>query len=139
MYNLVKDFKNRGIPIDGVGMQLHLDGTQPLNEDAIRANIRRYAALGLEVSFSEVDVRIPNDNPKEWEEAQQNVYCTLLKIALEEPNVKSFIMWGYSDNGSWVPGTFPGFGSALPFDFNREPKPVWNAIVDILKNYKASR
>ena len=139
MYNLVKDFKARGIPIDGIGMQLHLDGTQPLNEEAIRANIRRYAELGLEVSFSEVDVRIPKDNPQAWEQAQQEVYCTLLKIALEEPNVKSFIMWGYSDNGSWVPGTFPGYGNALPFDFDRKPKPVWNAMLDILKNYKAEK
>jgi len=45
-------------------------------------------------------------------------------------------MWGYSDNGSWVPGTFPGYGNALPFDFDRQPKPVWNAMLDILKNYK---
>lgn len=139
MYNLVKDFKARGVPIDGVGMQLHLDGTQPLNEEALLANIRRYAELGIEISFSEVDVRIPTGEAEKWQEAQKNVFCTLLKIALEEPNVKSYIMWGYSDNGSWVPGTFPGYGYALPFDKDRKPKPVYNAMLEIMKSYKKSK
>lgn len=136
LYNLVKDYKKRGVPIDGIGMQLHLDGTQPLNEDAIRENIRRYAELGIEISFSEIDVRIPSSDPKSHEKAQGDIYCALLKMALDEPNVKSYIMWGYSDNGSWIPGTFPTFGYALPFDYNRNPKPVYAAMVEMLKTYK---
>ncbi len=136
MYNLVRDFRQRGVPIDGIGMQLHLDGTQPLDVEAIRANIQRYAEIGIEVSFSEIDVRIPSSNPEAYQQVQEDIYCTLLKIALDEPNVKSYIMWGYSDNGSWIPRSFPSFGYALPFDYDRNPKPVYTAMVDLLKNYK---
>ena len=136
MFELVKDFRKRGIPVDGVGMQLHLDGTQKLDEEAVRANIRRYAEIGVDVSFSEIDVRIPSDNPASYEKSQEDIYCTLLKIALEEPNVKSYIMWGYSDNGSWIPRSFPTFGYALPFDYDRKPKPVYNAMLEVLKTYR---
>ena len=66
LYNVfVKDLKERGIPVDGVGMQLHLDATLNYSEEAIRQNVQRYNDLGVEVSFSEVDVRIPVDKVNE--------------------------------------------------------------------------
>lgn len=133
MYNMIKDFVARGVPIDGVGFQLHLDASLPYDEDAIRANVRRYKDLGLEVSFSEVDVRIPQTEPEKYLEAQKDVYCSLLKIAMEEPNVKSFILWGISDKTSWVPSSFPGYGSALLYDSQYNPKPVYTEMMNMLK------
>lgn len=103
MYNLVKNLKERGIPIDGVGMQLHLDA------------------------------RIPVENSKAYESAQENIYLMLYKIASEMPNVTSFITWGISDKHSWVPSTFPGTGNALLYDEDFKPKPVYNAILKELK------
>ncbi|WP_443097789.1 endo-1,4-beta-xylanase [Treponema succinifaciens] len=133
MYNLVKNLKERGIPIDGVGMQLHLDARISYSEDAIRQNIQRYEDLGIAVSFSEVDVRIPIENSKAYESAQENIYLMLYKIASEMPNVTSFITWGISDKHSWVPSTFPGTGNALLYDEDFKPKPVYNAILKELK------
>ena len=133
MYNLVKNLKERGIPIDGVGMQLHLDARISYSEDAIRQNIQRYEDLGIAVSFSEVDVRIPIENSKAYESAQENIYLMLYKIASEMPNVTSFITWGISDKHSWVPYTFPGTGNALLYDEDFKPKPVYNEILKELK------
>lgn len=133
MYNLAKELKEKGVPLDGIGMQLHLDASLYFNPDGIRENVRRYADLGLQVSFSEVDVRIPTSNPEEWRGKQQEVYETLLRIALEEPNVTSFIMWGFTDKQSWVPSTFPGTGEALPYDAKLNPKPLYEGMKNILK------
>jgi endo-1,4-beta-xylanase len=133
LYNLVKDFRQRGIPVDGVGMQMHLAADQPFNEAAVRNNIERYQALGVDVSFSEVDVRIPSGNVKEYKKTQQDVYCRLMKIALDEKAVKSIIFWGFTDLQSWVPQGFPGYGDACLYDKKMKPKPVYSALLDILK------
>ena len=54
--------KGHGAPIDGAGLQAHFSiGRGGLNRCpppwAIAANIRRLGDLGLEVDFSEIDVR----------------------------------------------------------------------------------
>ena len=131
MYNFVKDLKDRGVPINGVGMQLHLDTTIPCSEDAIRANLERYNELGLEISFSEVDIRIPTGEKKEENlPKQQEMYVMLYKLAKEMPNVKSVITWGISDKHSWVPATFAGKGDALLYDTKLQPKPVYTAVLN---------
>jgi endo-1,4-beta-xylanase len=131
-YNLAKDLKERGVPIDGVGFQLHIEAQWPVRKDALVANIRRFAELGLAVSFTEIDVRIkmPVDAQKEAE--QVRAYEALLDAALGEPNVKSFILWGYTDKQSWVPGFFGGYGSALIYDTELKPKAAYRAILQRL-------
>lgn len=130
MYRFVKDLKERGVPLNGVGMQLHLDTTIPCSEDAIRANIERYKELGLDISFSELDIRIPTGEAASANEArQQEMYEMLYRLAREMPNVKSVITWGISDKHSWVPSTFAGKGSALLYDNKLQPKPVYNAVL----------
>lgn len=58
VYNLIKDLKQRGCPIDGVGFQSHIDiNYDDEHYDSIRKNIQRYAKLGLKVHFTEIDVR----------------------------------------------------------------------------------
>ena len=136
MYNFVKELKEGGIPIDGVGMQLHLDTTIPCNADAIRENLERYNDLGIEISFSELDIRIPiGENSVGQEKVQEEMYRTMYRLAKEMPNVKSVILWGITDKHSWVPSTFAGKGSALLYDNKMQAKPVYfNILKDLSKN-----
>lgn len=133
MFNMIKDFKERGVPIDGVGFQLHLDARYNYSEQAIRDNIQRYADLGLEVAFTEIDVRIPTEDPASYEQAQEDLYLMLYKIAKDMDAVKTVITWGISDRHSWVPATFPGTGNALLYDRDLKPKKVYNSIYEELK------
>lgn len=133
MYKMVKDFKERGVPVDGVGLQLHLDATLNYSEEAIRQNIRRYNDIGVDISFSELDVRIPTKNPESYEKLQEDVYLMLYRLAKEEPNVKSVITWGFTDAHSWVPSTFPGTGNALMYDRDLKAKPVYKAVLKELQ------
>jgi hypothetical protein len=60
VYAMVKDFKHRGVPIDGVGLQLHISQLD-LDTAAIAANIMRLTALGVQVHITELDVSLPLD------------------------------------------------------------------------------
>ena len=38
-----------------------------------------------------------------------------------------------SYNDSWIPSVFKGYGAALPFDFNYQPTPAFNALLTALQ------
>ena len=131
-YRFVKKMVEKGIPINGIGMQLHLQENLPFNKDAIRKNVQRYAELGLKVSFTEIDVRVKTPATPEAVKHQQEIFCDLLDIALTEPNVDTFVFWGVSDAHTWVPSTFPGYGDPLPLDRDNKPKDAMDAMVKML-------
>ena len=65
---MVKAMKERGeeeCPIDGVGFQNHIDiNFEVANFEGIRQNIKRYADIGIEVQFTETDVKCTAKNEK---------------------------------------------------------------------------
>jgi endo-1,4-beta-xylanase len=58
VYTLVRDLKNAGVPIDGVGLQFHVNGAAPPPLADVATNLDRLIALGLTVNFSEIDIRV---------------------------------------------------------------------------------
>ena len=60
LYAMVKDFKRRGVPIDGIGLQMHMFDLNP-DIAGIEANIARFTALGVQVHITEMDVALPVD------------------------------------------------------------------------------
>jgi endo-1,4-beta-xylanase len=57
VFAMVRDFRLRGVPIDGVGMQMHIPNLSP-DVASISANIRRFTALGVQVHITEMDVAL---------------------------------------------------------------------------------
>jgi endo-1,4-beta-xylanase len=57
IYAMVKDFKHRGVPLDGVGLQMHISRLE-IDTAPIAANIARLTALGLLVHITELDVSL---------------------------------------------------------------------------------
>ena len=55
VYAMVSDFKARGVPIDCVGFQSHFNSASPVPSD-YQANLQRFAALGVEVQITELDI-----------------------------------------------------------------------------------
>ncbi|MBD3268340.1 1,4-beta-xylanase, partial [bacterium] len=133
IYDLVKEMQGKGIPIDGIGFQLHVKAAKYPNIASMRKNIRRLAALGMEVHFTEIDARLKLPTTKEQFEQQARCYRELLELCLSEPNCKAFLTWGFTDRYSWVYKHFEGYGDALPFDKNYEPKPAYHAMIDVLR------
>jgi endo-1,4-beta-xylanase len=131
--NMVQDFVSNGVPIDGVGFEMHVLNSYYPTATELAQNMQALAALGLQVHITEMDVRLPvdsNGNASAADlEAQAQVYQTVLTACLQQPNCTAFQVWGVSDANSWIPGAFPGYGAALPFDVNYQPKPAFNALL----------
>ncbi|MDW8049331.1 MAG: endo-1,4-beta-xylanase, partial [Nitrososphaerota archaeon] len=52
VYNLVKGLLEKGVPIHGVGLQMHISADSPPSPQSVAANIRRLNNLGLEVHIT---------------------------------------------------------------------------------------
>ncbi|MGH9395639.1 MAG: endo-1,4-beta-xylanase [Terriglobia bacterium] len=137
VYAMVKDFKQRGVPIDGVGLQMHLFDPKsiPLS---VAANIARLAKLGVQVHITEMDVALPVDaekrepDPKDLAE-QAKIYQKMATICAESPDCTAFQTWGFTDRYSWIPAYTKGKkGAALLFDANYKPKPAYTAVLKAL-------
>lgn len=131
-YKLVKGMRDRGVPIDGVGLQMHVTVQRAPTVEALSANIKRLGKLGLEVQITEMDVRIPVPVADTDLIAQADVYRNVARACLANSNCKALITWGVSDAHSWIPAKHPGFGAALLFDAEYRPKPAYQAVVDVL-------
>lgn len=119
------------VPIDGVAFQMHLMEDYDPNYDMIGANIDRFQALGLEVQFTEVDVRIQTPFTQAKLEHQAEIYRRLMELAIEK-GVDDFIIWGVTDKYSWIPQTFSNYGSGLIFDESYNPKLSQVSLVNVL-------
>ena len=127
-YNMLKDLKSRGIPVDGIGFQMHLDIQYAFDYNDFANNLQRFADLGLEIYITEMDVRV-SSNPSSSElQTQATYYENVIKKCMAQPAVKAIQIWGFTDKYSWVPQTFPGRDAALIFDSNYNPKPSYYAV-----------
>jgi len=133
VYELVKGMLERGVPIHGVGLQGHFDIDDPPVAADVAANIERLAALGLEVQFTEVDVRIGEPVTQEKLERQAGVYWNMLKVCVENPACTAFVTWGVTDKHSWIPEFLDGYDAGLLFDKQYQPKPAYWALRDVLE------
>ena len=118
MYELVSMLKRQGVPIDGIGLQGHVDTAPP---PAYEANIARFARLGLRIELTEMDVRTKGDQAA----AQAAQYARLVDGCR---SCARFTVWGVDDADSWVPDAYPGFGNATLLDHQLRPKPAFDAF-----------
>lgn len=140
LYNLVKDLLEKGVPIDGVGHQTHIDIYNPPVERIIES-MKKFAELGLDNIITELDMSIYSwNNRSDYGEDIPDYILTLqakryneLFDALKENKdiVSAVVFWGISDKYSWLNG-FPVRRTNAPllFDRNFHAKPAFWAVVD---------
>jgi endo-1,4-beta-xylanase len=119
---LVHGLVKRGVPIDGVGIQAHELTVRPPSRTNLEDALRTFTDDGLETAITENDVGIflPSNPDKLGEQAK--IYGQVLDACLAVPRCRTFVTWGFTDKYSWIPGELPGFGDALPYDKDYEPK-----------------
>ncbi|WP_112480162.1 endo-1,4-beta-xylanase [Vibrio variabilis] len=132
IYRKVKGMVDEGIPIHGVGFQLHLMGEHSIGEATVARNIQRLQDLGLKVHFTEVDVRIRDDAKQFSVDAQARLFSRLMDFAIYYPSVDMYTTWGVTDKYSWIPSWFPGYGRGLMFDKDYKPKKAFDAVYSSL-------
>ena len=133
IYTMAQDFKNRGVPLDGIGFQLHIDLTfdNPTTLASLTSDLQRFAALGLDLHITELDIRLQDSSAASLA-AQAKLYGEIATICVQQPSCRVFQTWGFTDKYSWIPNAFLGWGWALPFDANYQEKPAYTSIKNAL-------
>lgn len=145
LLKLVERLKGKGVPLDSVGVQGHLElakGAVP--QRRIEKFLSRLADTGVEISLTEVDVLEDNlGSPlKERDARVADVVQSLMDVVKDKPAVTSIVTWGLNDKDSWLqerqeatlqaakctPTDCSGLNRGLPFDGNMQPKPMYLAL-----------
>lgn len=144
---LVKNLKKAGAKIDGIGIQGHWSLTSP-SIQTIEETIETYAALGVKVAFTELDINVlpspwelvgaevsqkfenspkMNPYPKSLPDSIQtklaNRYADIFKLFLKhQDKISRVTFWGVNDGQSWL-NDWPIKGRTnYPLLFDREFK-----------------
>ncbi|MEL6826966.1 MAG: endo-1,4-beta-xylanase [Pseudomonadota bacterium] len=152
LITVIRDLLDRGVPLDGVGHQMHL--SVGANADDALAAIDEIDALGagLEQHVTELDISLYNDLgecfasgincqtgygtmasdvPDSVYQQQAQLYRDLFDGFKARDSVTSVSLWGLRDSQSWL-NNFPVSRSNYPllFDPDGDPKTAFEAITD---------
>lgn len=148
---LVQMLQDAGVPIDGVGMQMHYRLSTYLDDKTgfltrFEDSVKAFTELGIDVQITELDVRIyANDNDPPYTAAQieqafidqGEMYGEILKICRKYATpykagagrITNVTTWGISDSGTaWDTSSH----SELPFIFDtaKNAKPALAAMLE---------
>jgi endo-1,4-beta-xylanase len=117
VYALVSDFVRRGVPIDGVGLEMHVgaDGRYPTLVE-LKNVMAQYAALGLRVSITELDALRPVTGDPVL--VQRAAYNTVAQACQESTNCVGVTIWGVADQYSWR--SAPQMATLITSNFTRK-------------------
>jgi endo-1,4-beta-xylanase len=102
---LLRQLKDRDVPIHGVGLQGHLESLQTIDGKAIRQLVAAIRDMGLRVMVTEMDVLdeiLPAD-PSARDAAAAAMVAQFLGAVCDVVEPVAIVTWGISDKYSWVP------------------------------------
>ena len=145
MYKLVKGMLDRGVPVDTVGLQMHINIENPPVSE-IEKTIELYGSLGLKVIVTEMEISMYADREQDkgiFEERkeytpelltqQADRYAEIFECFKKEARagiLKDVVLWGITDRMSWK-NNFPVPGrtdAPLLFDGEGKPKPAFDRL-----------
>jgi endo-1,4-beta-xylanase len=131
IYELVTELRTQGVPLDGVGLQMHISAGSRPSDASIAANMRRLASLGLLVNISEMDVRVNNvaGSTLTRLDVQKSAYHDVVRLCVMEPSCHAVTFWGFTDAHTWLTGDTP-----LLYDAQYSRKPAYFGVLDALSN-----
>lgn len=133
-YQLVKHLLNTGVRVDAVGFQGHLHTHRSYDWESVKANIRRFRDLGLEVYITELDVAVGGSwkpgkpFPDDYEKLQADRFYGLIKAA-REAGAERIDVWGLCDGAKhhWLQGQ-----RARLFDEQFQRRATYQAVLRAL-------
>jgi endo-1,4-beta-xylanase len=101
---LLKQLVARGVPIQAVGLESHLDASQPLGQTSFLEFIKEIRGLGLEVLITELDVLESRATgiSMDWDQAVAKYYGDYIDQMLSAAHPRSVIFWSLQDR--WYRG-----------------------------------
>ena len=134
MRTFVKKLKSDySAPIDGVGLQSHFKINLTTNDFISRVGktIDDLGESNFIANITELDIRICNGDTQTLED-QKKAYKNIVSTAFSRDNCKTILIWGPSDNDSWIESHFEGCGQATPHDESFNRKPAYYGIQEAL-------
>eukprot|EP00644_Phytophthora_capsici_P006517 jgi/Phyca11/9294/fgenesh1_pm.PHYCAscaffold_36_\ len=112
---------DKDIGIDGVGFQSHSSYSDTSTAEDIVTNLERFTALGLDVAFTELDVKTSSTTPSEDEQEKQvTVYTNVVSACQQVEDCVGVTIWDFDDTYTWLSNSAPlpwyqpnGKGTAL--------------------------
>jgi endo-1,4-beta-xylanase len=138
---MVADFKKRGIPIHGLGLQMHIGIAT--NDYSISGAIIDYAATGLKVHISELDINLSNykkdpnltltDALKETQKQKFKAIVKSYKRNVPKAQQFGITNWNVGDADSWLRIVIQKNEYPLIFDENYAKKPAYTGFIEGLR------
>jgi endo-1,4-beta-xylanase len=138
LYNLVRDLRAQGVPIDGVGHQMHINVESP-SAAAIEQTIQLFAGLGVDQHITEMDMSVYTNAtdvyttvPEEILIKQGYRYKEVFDVfRRHKDSISAVTLWGMADDHTWLK-TFPITRLDLPllFDEQLQAKHAYWGVVD---------
>jgi len=134
-----------GIPIDGIGLQMHVNVKSPRDPAKVLAGMKAISDLGLATQITEMDVSCPECVPgpagELAREQQAKVYGDMLTACLaakattpgQGPGCNAFVSWGFTDKHTWLGSDV----HPLPFDAEYQPKEAALEMLAVLQHHAA--
>lgn len=131
---LLRRLKDRGAPVDVLGIQSHLSAAKTFDFDSLRSFLTQVRALGLKVAVTELDVvdeTLPAD-PSVRDRLVADHAQGYLRTVHDNSELIGVTCWGYSDRFTWLDMWHKRADGRplrpLPFDFDLMRKPLWRVI-----------
>jgi len=133
LLRLAGELRARGVPLHGIGHQMHVRLDDP-SPEAVDATLAAFAALGLDNEITELDMTLGPASTRGVEalllERQAQRYAELFRVFARRPDVKSVTFWGVSDAHTWLNMKRDKSDPDRPllFDAGQLPKPAYHAV-----------
>ncbi|KAF2460469.1 putative xylanase 2 [Lineolata rhizophorae] len=132
--NIIDLIRASGARIDGVGVEGHFISTQVPEYDDMASWMREFTDKGVDVVFSELDVRIrlPGDHSKRGQQREE--YGTICAACKNNSRCRGITVWDFTDKYSWIPDHFDGYGDACMWNDDLEKKPAYQGCSDVFED-----
>lgn len=142
--DLINRLKSRGVPVSGIGLQMHTRMDIP--EEVIAHSIQKAAETGLKVHLSEVDIIFNRHNDKQG--GGEQLYDELTSEMAQEQGEKymhianlyrnivpknqqyGITLWGFNDRTTWINPFFNLNDWPTIYDNNLKRKPAYYGLLN---------
>jgi endo-1,4-beta-xylanase len=140
-FDLVRRLKSSGVPIDAVGVEMHLDfdALHPGYLDEFKSFLAQAKQAGVQAQVTEMDVTMSGaDSGPDALQKQKEIFYNVVHTCLQDSNCTGFTTWGLADGMRYmrsleVPHDQFEAEQPLLFDDNLNPKPAFAGVLEALK------
>lgn len=149
---LIEALLKRGVPVQAIGIESHLDGSVPLDLGSFYQFLKAILGMGLPIVISEFDVNDTLITPgaiTNRDTIVANYYHDFIGNAVEVGKMNRATLWSPTDKNNWMnyvdaPGyksTDPNFGSHRPgiYDEKMQPKQAYTTFARALRDIGVAR